>query len=90
MALEVRVAVVLIASFMFLSFCLFAFSSPIIDCLFTCLFGGLRLFSFFLVLLTFRDFGVFSDLLQLASSGSFPLVGKYCLFFFAVEPVLHS
>ena len=84
---ESKVCLVLIASHCLLMFLLFVLSAPFLDCLFTSVSSSLRLLSFYLTVLTFRDFGVFADLLQLASAKMVPDIGKYCLFIFAVEPV---
>ncbi|CDJ45195.1 hypothetical protein ETH_00000620, partial [Eimeria tenella] len=88
MGIETRVALVLVGSNFVVLLLLFACAAPLLDCCFSALFGALRLLSFFLALLSFRDFGVFADLFQLKSSNTLPEIGKYCLFVFALEPLL--
>ncbi|OEH79766.1 transmembrane protein [Cyclospora cayetanensis] len=85
--IETRICLILIAAHGVILFFLFFLSAPLLDCLFTCCLTTVRLLSFYLALLTFRDFGVFADFLQLNSSNSVPSIGSYCLCIFAIEPL---
>ncbi|PFH36244.1 hypothetical protein BESB_044360 [Besnoitia besnoiti] len=61
-------------------------SAPVLDVLFVSFFGSLKLLSFFLMVLTFRDFGVFNSIFELQHYVAD--IGKYALFIFALFPMI--
>lgn len=87
MTTDVRVCLVIIGAHCFICFWLWFLAAPLLDVMFTCIFASIRLCSFFLVVLTFRDFRTFDGILQLKANGILPEVGRYLLFVLALEPV---
>lgn len=87
MTTDVRVCLVIIGAHCFICFWLWFLAAPLLDVLFICTFASIRLSSFFLVVLTFRDFRTFDGILQLKANGILPEIGRYFLFVLALEPV---
>ncbi|CBZ50597.1 conserved hypothetical protein [Neospora caninum Liverpool] len=61
-------------------------SAPLLDVLFVSFFGSLKLLSFFLMVLTFRDFGVFNSIFNLHLYVMD--FGKYAIFIFTLVPMI--
>eukprot|EP00922_Rhytidocystis_sp_ex-Travisia-forbesii_P003358 GHVS01004904.1.p1 GENE.GHVS01004904.1~~GHVS01004904.1.p1 ORF type:complete len:907 (-),score=106.87 GHVS01004904.1:120-2840(-) len=84
--LDVTICLGIVVSMAALSFLLWVFSVPFLDVLAQSIFAPLQLMSFFLVVLTFRDFRVFTNIFQIGTTFGIEHVGDYFLWVFVVEP----
>ncbi|EPR58128.1 putative transmembrane protein [Toxoplasma gondii TgCatPRC2] len=83
---ELQVCFIIICGhFLMLLFCWFL-SAPLLDVLFVSFFGSLKLLSFFLMVLTFRDFGVFNSIFNLHLYVMD--FGRYAIFIFTLVPMI--
>ncbi|KAF8819244.1 hypothetical protein IE077_001340 [Cardiosporidium cionae] len=84
--LDIRVCFIIIGAQTLGQFLLGFLLVPFIDVFAVTLLSGLKIFSFFLIVLTFRDFIVFDDLFKMKTYGLFPQVDEYATLIFCVTP----
>lgn len=85
---EISIGLIVVSAMMGSSFALWIFSVPFLDVLLVSVFSTVQLFSFFLLVLSFRDFRVFYDIFSIESTFGVKHIDTYFLWLFAIEPVV--
>ncbi|PHJ15484.1 transmembrane, partial [Cystoisospora suis] len=81
---DIRVCLIIISGHFLMMNACWVLSAPVLDVFSISFFGSLKLFSFFLMILTFRDFRTFHSIFNLHHI--IPDVEKYAIFLFALIP----
>ncbi|KAF8819360.1 hypothetical protein IE077_001137, partial [Cardiosporidium cionae] len=85
--LDIRICFIIIGGQTLGYFLLGFLLVPLIDVFVVTLLNALKITSFFLIVLTFRDFIFFDDILKIKTYGILPQVGEYGTLIFCVVPV---